>query len=374
MTASTPIAWGAPPRLDRGVADVPGFAWPRGWPLWLLALSVSAVEWAGSQLLNLAFRPQGVVPVLALSGVLWRAVLLVQLPRGLHRWPRWPARAALVIGLALADTLGLMALRAQLDLLPHLDRVAIASLQLREDQVQAMFVSTSLLVDVLNYGALTLGLLLWREQWQRRHLAQLAASARLQQLQAQLHPHFLFNAMNSVRALIFENPQRAADMVTELSQLLRHSLEQDLSQPLPLAEDWALCHSYLALEGCRLEERLQLSVMLDAAPTGARLPPFTLLTLCENAVKHGISRLRTGGLLQVEALNPGEGHWRLRVSNPCPDEASDVAPGLRSGLRDLQERLRLMLGPAAGLTLHREPGHVLVELSLPLDAHATVDR
>lgn len=363
-----------PPSSTLGLLELPGFALPRGWPLWLLALGASSLEWVGSQLMNLALRPQGVAPLLALCGVLWRAVLLVQLAQGLMRWPRWAARAGLVGALALADTTGMMALRERLDLLPQLSAVAVESLQLRGNQLQALFFSTSLLMDVLNYGALALGLLLWREQWQRRQLARLAESARLQQLQAQLHPHFLFNAMNSVRALIFENPQRAADMVTELSLLLRHSLEQDLRHALPLSQDWVLCHSYLALEGCRLEERLSVEVQLDAAPPGARLPPFTLLTLCENAIKHGISRLRAGGTLRVEALAPQDGRWRLQVSNPCPDRALDVAPGLRSGLRDLQERLRLMLGPGSTLSRRQEADRFVVELSLPLEAHASADR
>ena len=113
-----------------------------------------------------------------------------------------------------------------------------------------------------------------------------ARNAQLDMLRAQVNPHFLFNCLNSVRALIAENPTRAASMVTSLSDLLRYSLQSDRKHTVSLAEELAIVDEYVSLERVRFEDRLLFERTLDPGSLEARVPPMLVQTLVEDAVKH----------------------------------------------------------------------------------------
>jgi hypothetical protein len=108
-------------------------------------------------------------------------------------------------------------------------------------------------------------------------------------LRARLNPHFMFNALNNLRALILEDPERARDMVTRLSRTLRQALAHNRSEQVTLAEELAVVDDYLAIEAVHFEQRLQVRQQIDADATQAQLPAMALQLLVENAIKHGIA-------------------------------------------------------------------------------------
>ncbi len=188
-----------------------------------------------------------------------------------------------------------------------------------------------------------------------------AKDARLQNLQAQVNPHFLFNGLNSVRALIAEDPAKATEAITWLSSLLRYSLRSDLKLTVPLSDELEIVKHYLALEKLRFEDRLTTSLDAHPATLSTPVPPLLLQSLVENAVKHGISSLPAGGHLALSAL-PGPHSIEITVHNsgtlaPSPN------PGI--GLQNARERLHLLYGPAASLSLSAANGRVTAALSLP---------
>ena len=132
----------------------------------------------------------------------------------------------------------------------------------------------------------------FREKEVRLELA--LREAELRALEAQLNPHFLFNSLNSIRALVVENPPLAQDMLTRLANILRHNLHRDLMHTIPLSTELEAVGDYLALEGVRFEDRLRVSFAIDPAAAHMSIPPMLLQTLVENAVKHGIAPLPAG--------------------------------------------------------------------------------
>lgn len=163
-----------------------------------------------------------------------------------------------------------------------------------------------------------------------RHLLELDA------LRARLNPHFVFNALNNLRALILEDPERAREMVTRLSGTLRHALEHSQREWTTLREELEVVDDYLAVEAVHYEERLQVAI--DAAPEAlsARIPPMALQLLVENAIKHGIARTAGGGRLAVDA-GLQDGRLAVRVSNPGRLESQQSDGGV--GLAFLRSRL-----------------------------------
>ncbi|HET9626360.1 MAG TPA: histidine kinase [Kofleriaceae bacterium] len=182
-----------------------------------------------------------------------------------------------------------------------------------------------------------------------------AERAELHFLKAQLNPHFLYNALNSVRGLIGEDPARAQEAVTRLAKLLRAALGSVAADTVPLADELAVVDDYLALEAVRLEHRLAVS--LDIAPDTltARVPSMLVQTLVENAIKHGVARRRDGGQLRVHAELRGR-VLAIDVENtPGPEPAPEpvTARGGGVGLANASERLQLLFGVRATLRLDR---------------------
>lgn len=134
-------------------------------------------------------------------------------------------------------------------------------------------------------------------------------------LRARLNPHFVFNALNNLRALILEDPQRARELVGRLSSTLRHALEHNRREAVPLAEELAVIEDYLAVEAVHFEDRLRVALAIDPSAKEALAPPMALQLLVENAIKHGIAITPGGGELRIRAESP-PGLLRLTVENP----------------------------------------------------------
>jgi hypothetical protein len=175
--------------------------------------------------------------------------------------------------------------------------------------------------------------------------------AELKLLKSQLNPHFLFNALNTVRALIVEDAGKAQLAVTRLASTLRYTLRANHQELVPLAHELEIVLDYLELEKLRFEERLAVRIEVTREAARARIPVMLLQTVVENAIKHGIAELPAGGELCVSAvLEPDV--VRLEVRNPrAPESAPSGGASEGTGLRNSQERLRLMFGSDAGLEL-----------------------
>ena len=159
----------------------------------------------------------------------------------------------------------------------------------------------------------------------------------LEALRARLNPHFVFNALNNVRALINEEPARAREVVTRLSNILRHALEHSQREATTLGEELAVVEDYLAVEGVHYEDRLRVRRDLQQDAMAAALPPMALQLLVENAIKHGIACTPGGGELSLAARLSG-GVLQLEVANPGRlDHAGN--PGHGVGLAYLRTRL-----------------------------------
>jgi uncharacterized membrane protein len=173
-----------------------------------------------------------------------------------------------------------------------------------------------------------------------------AETARLKALKLQLNPHFFFNSLNSVRALIAEDPDRAQRMVTRLARLLRTTLQVDDVKTVPLAEELSTVQTYLELEMVRFEDRLQYEV--DASDEALDRPvPFLLVqTLVENGIKHGVAERQRGGTITIEA-DVVDDALRLQVTNPGTLTSEEGGVGLQNA----RERLQLLFGDDASLIL-----------------------
>jgi signal transduction histidine kinase len=208
-----------------------------------------------------------------------------------------------------------------------------------------------------------------RSEIERFQLMTSVKEAELRALKSQVNPHFIFNSLNSLRALVDEDPVRARKAVTQLANLLRYSLQSGQLATVPFEDELGIVNDYLALEQVRHEERLRLR--LDIAPDTLQLPvpPMLLQTLVENAVKYGISPRPEGGEISIVARNEG-GALRILVSNPGEITREGREPSTGLGLHNAAERLRLIFGERATLQLRGDrPEQVVAEAIIPLPSH-----
>jgi hypothetical protein len=186
--------------------------------------------------------------------------------------------------------------------------------------------------------------------------------AELRALQQQVNPHFLFNCLNSIRALVIEDPPRAQEMITRLANMLRYSLTRQMRETVPLASEMEIAADYIALETVRFEDRLRVRVDVDPAVRDWQVPPMLLPTLVENAVTHGVATAPSGGSIDIRAAGDA-GALRLEVSN-SGGLGEPRAEAL--GLANIRERLRLLYGDRASLTLGPgDPGWVVATVIVP---------
>lgn len=187
--------------------------------------------------------------------------------------------------------------------------------------------------------------------------------AQLRALRGQLNPHFLFNALNVLRRLAATDPSRTRQAITQLAGLLRDSLNGSEQPAIKLAAELRQVDSYLQLEKLRFEERLEIVMAVGGDVLARPIPPFAVLTLVENAVKHGVSTRIAGGRIHVDARAEPDATI-VRVTN-----SGNLPPDPRSGrvgMHNLRERLRLLYGDQAQLRLLEErPGEVVAELRVP---------
>ena len=191
---------------------------------------------------------------------------------------------------------------------------------------------------------------------ERSTLEKQALDARLRLLNAQIEPHFLFNTLANVQQLVESGSPRAAPVLQSLIAYLRAAVPTLGDQNATLGTEVALVRAYLELMRMRMPDRLQFSVSLPAEFAARRIPPMALLTLVENAVRHGIDPSEAGGRIQVE-VRAQAGAIEVSVADTGVGMSETAAPG--TGLNNLRERLRAFFGDAAQLQMLDEPPHGL---------------
>jgi LytS/YehU family sensor histidine kinase len=191
----------------------------------------------------------------------------------------------------------------------------------------------------------------------------LAIEARLCSLESRIHPHFLFNTLNSISALIAVNPERAERIVGRLAGLLRASLDSSNQPLIPLRAELAMVESYVDIEKARFGEKLRGSVDVPDELQDLKVPPMSVQSLVENAVKHGITPKSGGGEVLVSASTEN-GNLRIEVRDTGPGFDLAAIPA-GHGLDNLVGRLDALFGAKARLNVSRRDGQSVVEMVLP---------
>jgi hypothetical protein len=196
----------------------------------------------------------------------------------------------------------------------------------------------------------------------------LARDAELKALKAQLDPHFLFNSLNSVAALIGSDPAAARRMCFLMAGFFRKSLGLARRETIPLAEEMYLAETFLAIEEVRFGDRLQSAVEVEEETLTLAVPPLLLQPLVENAVHHGVAHLVDGGRVRIAARRQGD-RLELEVENPC-DPERPASRGAGVGLANVRGRLDALYGHRARLEVEAQPDRFRVRASLPVEALA----
>lgn len=188
----------------------------------------------------------------------------------------------------------------------------------------------------------------------------------LKTIKAHINPHFIFNSLNSIRALVDENPERARRAITELSNILRSSMHAEKMETVPLEKEMDIVKDYLALEQMRFEDRLHIEYHIDEDTLDQQVPPMMVQTLVENAIKHGISKLVKGGTIQIYSDFTNE-HYELRVLNTGKLDTTPNGNDGGFGLKSTQDRLNLLYGSQASFTIEDNANNMVeVKVKLPL--------
>ena len=185
----------------------------------------------------------------------------------------------------------------------------------------------------------------------------------LNKLKSQLNPHFIFNSMNSIRALVDEDPVLAKEAITQLSNVLRNSLLMGRKKLISLDDELKLVNDYLGLEKTRFEERLTIVKNIGKETEQFLIPPLMIQTLVENGIKHGTSRLPEGGTIEIDS-SLQNGNLKIEIFNSgFYDETKVSETGF--GLLNTKQRLKLIYGNNAIFNIVNEKDRVKTTLIIP---------
>ncbi len=181
-----------------------------------------------------------------------------------------------------------------------------------------------------------------------------ARIAELELLKTQLNPHFLFNALNSIKALVSIDQEKSKDAIVKLSELLRFTLNYGNQSLIPFHDEIEEVKKYLALEQIRFGNRLQVQYLIDDSTLHKLIPPASILTLAENAIKHGVAKQSGECVLKVNANLKASG-WFIEITNPGRITMSEQ---LGLGLQNIKRRLHYLFGERASFQLSENNGEV----------------
>jgi two-component system sensor histidine kinase AlgZ len=198
---------------------------------------------------------------------------------------------------------------------------------------------------------------------ERERAQKLATEAQLASLESRIHPHFLFNTLNSISSLIPEDPARAERLLEQMAALLRFSLDASHAGLVPLSSELKIVNDYLEIERARFGDRLRYRVDIGPGAADAKVPPLSVQTLVENSVKYAVAPCRNGGEIRI-AGSRENGLLELEISDDGPSFNLESAPA-GHGLHNLKGRLTTLFGERAGLTVERRGDRNSVRLAVP---------
>ena len=206
-----------------------------------------------------------------------------------------------------------------------------------------------------------------KQQVDTLKLEALVKELELKTIKAHINPHFIFNSLNSIRALVDENPERARRAVTELSNILRSSMQIEKAETVIFEKELNIVKDYLALEIMRFEDRLKVEYEIDEDTLDQQVPPMMLQTLVENAIKHGISKQMNGGVVKIVSDFRNSCHEMIVQNTGHLNGALNGYEGF--GLSSTQNRLHLLYGEKANFEIRQAtPTLVEAKLSIPVEA------
>ncbi len=252
---------------------------------------------------------------------------------------------------------------------------AVSELMVNQPPLINSFLSTAFITNILTFSFL---FFLWNilyfavkifEDFKKEEIKNLELKAakteiELNSFRSQMNPHFMFNSLNSIRALIDEEPLKAKEAVTMLSGILRSNLLLGRKQLVVLREELDLVQKYLAIEKIRFEERLHVEQLIDESCMEVLIPPFMLQTIVENGVKHGISKRIEGGILKIE-IRKQQDKLIILVSNSgsfVPDKDKEGF-----GVANTLKRLQLLYDDKGNFTISSEGNMVYATLTIPIN-------
>ena len=207
------------------------------------------------------------------------------------------------------------------------------------------------------------------KELERERALKLATEAQLASLESRIHPHFLFNTLNSISSLIPEDPQRAERLVEQMAALLRFSLDAHQAGLVPLADEMKVVSDYLDIERVRFGDRLRYRIDVPPDLVAAQVPPLSVQTLVENSVKFAIAPNRSGGEIDI-AGTLDNGHVKVEISDAGPAFTLESAPP-GHGLDNLKDRLSTLFGSNGTLKLERRDNRNRISISVPAKAVPT---
>ena len=289
----------------------------------------------------------------------WRAA-----PK-LPNWLQWLLRIGTVFAVAVAGSMLAVLILVALGRVPLAGYWAALSGSLKIALVITAIASATISMYESMRSRLNKG------EIERERALKLATEAQLASLESRIHPHFLFNALNTISSLIPEDPQRAERLVEQMAALLRFSLDANQSGLVSLASELKIVADYLEIEKARFGERLRYQIEVAGELTRVEVPPWSVQTLVENSVKHAIAPNRSGGEIRVTGVREN-GFLRMEVSDNGPAFRLESAEA-GHGLDNLKGRLAALFGERAALTLERQDGCTNMKLSIPQsDEHASI--
>lgn len=334
-----------------------------------LALCVPLLEWCFEPHLTLPYLAFeyviALVYALAIGALL--STILGALWQVSCRWRaslRWTARAGVVIvgtalGCLVAGLVPLALTGSQYDYWEHfLTSFKIGMV------LSTVSVAFAAMYERLRSRLQVSALELKTKELERQRALKLATDARLSSLESRVHPHFLFNTINSVSSLIPEDPKRAERMLMQMANLLRFSLDSAQTGLVPLEREAKIVQDYLEIESARFHDRLRYEISIESGLDHASVPPLALQTLAENSVKYAVGARRQGATIRI---------WAMLEDNRLLLEVSDDGPGFQAldlpaghGLNNLQERLAVVFGDAATLDIASTAEGTSVRITMPL--------
>jgi sensor histidine kinase YesM len=192
----------------------------------------------------------------------------------------------------------------------------------------------------------------------------------LKTLKSQLNPHFMFNAMNSIRALIEEDPDSAKVAITKLSNILRYSLQMERMESVPLEDEIETVKNYLDLERIRFEDRLKYKLDIEKNTQKIEIPPMMIQTLIENGIKHGVAKRTEGGEIELKSklLSTSNGSkLKIEIRNSGHFSEEQLKNSIGFGVSNTKHRLNLLFGDDAHFSIKNEKSDtVLAEIEIPI--------